>query len=183
MAKITLDEQETILTFPTDSILELKIEEATVRTVQGRNGDWQKVEFKFKVLGIQALGDGSRDFDPYDNWITKDIYGSIPFRLTNSPENKLRIWAEAIFRQELGLGFELDTDLFVGRKVRGLTSRYESKARGADGAPLYRHQIETLLPASDQAQPAAPVVSGAPTAGPSTGDPWGNNWKSEEPPF
>lgn len=183
MAKITVEEQDTILTFPPDSILELKIEEAVTETVQGRGGEpWTKVKFKFKILGIQAIGDGSPK-EPYENWITKNIYGSVPFRLTNSPENKLRIWAEAIFRQELGLGFELDTDMFVGRQVRGLTSQYDAKAKDSNGVPFKRAQIETLLPfggaaASPQATPAAAPATPAPAA-----DPWGSNEWSDEPPF
>src|SRR5689334_20568846 len=98
MAKITMEEQDEIRTFPADTILELKIEAADVETVQGRNGDWQKVAFKFKILGIQVIGDGSSPA-LYENWITQNIYGSVPFRFTDSPENKLRLWAEAIFRQ------------------------------------------------------------------------------------
>jgi hypothetical protein len=190
MAKIKMEEQDEILTFPVDSILELKIEEANVETVQGRNGPWEKVAFKFKVLGIQAIGDGS-PVAAYENWITQNIYGSVPFRLTDSPENKLRIWAEAIFRQELGVGFELDTDMFVGRQVRGLTSQYESKSRDASGNPVKRHQIETLLPYGASTQP--PAATPAPTqqapapaaAGAPAQDPWGaNNWGSgDEPPF
>lgn len=191
MAKITVEHQDEILTFPPDTILDLKIEEANVVTVQGQRGDWQKIEFVFKILGIQAIGDGG---DPalYEGWLTRNIYGSVPFRLTDNPENRLRIWAEAIFRQELGVGFELDTDLFVGRHVRGLTSQYDAKGRDSQGRPFKRHQIETLLPAAGgsttQAAPAAapaaaPVTAGAPAADPwatpGTQDPWG----SEEPPF
>jgi hypothetical protein len=179
MAKIVMEEQDTILTFPVDSILELKIEEAVTETVQGRGGEpWTKVKFKFKILGIQAIGDGSPK-EPYENWITKYIYGSVPFRLTDSPENKLRIWAEAIFRQELGLGFELDTDMFVGRQVRGLTSQYDAKAKDANGVPFKRAQIETLLPFGGGAAP----TTGAATA-PAAADPWGDSWgKGDEPPF
>lgn len=182
MAKIALEEQEEILTFPVDSILELKIESAEVRTVQGRNGDWQKVEMKFKILGIQAIGDGG-PVEPYENWITQNIYGSVPFKLTTSPENKLRIWAEAIFRQELGLGFELDTDMFIGRKVRGVTSQYEAKAKDANGNPYKRHQVDMLLPFGSES--AATSAAAAPAAASTPQDPWGaapkNDW--DEAPF
>lgn len=181
MAKIMMEEQDEILTFPVDSILELKIEEANVETVQGRNGEWQKVAFRFKVLGVQVVGDGSPT-EAYENWITQNIYGSIPFRFTDSPENKLRIWAEAIFRQELGLGFELDTDMFVGRTVRGITSQYESKSRDAAGNPIKRHQIETLLPFGG----TTPASTAAPAAPVAAQDPWGGSpsWgQGDEPPF
>lgn len=185
MAKIELEKQEEILTFPVDSILELKVEEAIVETVPGRNGDWEKVRFKFKILGIQVVGNGD-SVDRYESWITRDIWGSVPFRLTTSPENKLRIWSEAIFRQELGVGFELDTDMFVGRKVRGLTSQYEAKTRDGQGNPIKRHQIEVLLPMAGQAPGgAAPAQSAAPTPPTPAADPWGapraQGW--DEPPF
>ena len=177
MAKISVEHQEEVLTFPADTILELKIEEATTKTVPGRNGDWEKVDVKFKILGIQAIGDGSAKED-YENWITREIWGSVPFRLTDSPENKLRMWAEAIFRQELGLGFELDTDMFVGRKVRGITTQYNAKATDSQGNPFVRHQVESLLPFGGSAPAGAATAVPVPAAAP-TNDPWG----SDEPPF
>lgn len=179
MAKITLEEQPEFLTFPAESILDLKIEECNIRTVQGNRGDWQKVECKFKILGIQALGDGSPK-EPYDVMITQYIYGSVPFRLTDSPDNRLRQWAEAIFNMELGLGFELDTDAFVGRQCRGITSTYQGK----NGI---KHQIDSLLPKSGGGLPGGiPANAGAVSAAPATGpanDPWGDNWGGDEPPF
>jgi hypothetical protein len=199
MAKLTLEHQEEILTFPTDSILELKIEEANLVTVPPRNGNgegWTKIEFVFKILGIQAIGDGGNPQD-YSNWITRKIYGSVPARLTDSPENRLRIWAEAIFKQELGIGFELDTDMFIGRHVRGLTSQYDAKGRTSTGAPMKRHQIETLLPAGGgvAAAPQAPPQAAAPgtpaqqdpwgaAPAPAANDPWANtSWNESQPPF
>lgn len=197
MAKITLEHQEEILTFPVDTILELKIQEVSIETIQSERGDWQKARFKFKILGIQALGDGG-DPGPYESWITRDIWGSVPWRLTDSPENKLRIWAEAIFRRELGEGFELDSDMFLQRSVRGLTSQYDAKSRDSEGNPFKRHQIETLLPWSD-GSPAQPVAASAPVGGwvqpqgqnqttwgnasASAGDPWALPTGSDEPPF
>ena len=185
MAKITLEEQPEFLTFPVDSILDMKIEEANVVTVNGQRGEWQKVEFKFKILGVQALGDGS-PVNTFDSMVTQTIWGSVPFRLTDSAENKLRQWAEAIFGMELGLGFELDTDMFVGRRVRGLTGQYEKRT----GDQVYkRHQIEALLPAAGGQQGATAAVAATATA-PATasgGDPWGTSWgnqgQSEDPPF
>lgn len=182
MAKITLEEQDEILTFPAESILELKIEEANVKTVPGRNGDWQKVECKFKILGVQAVGDGS-PVENYQNWIGQTIYGSVPFRLTDSPENKLRIWAEAIFRQELGLGFELDTDMFESRQVRGITSQYNAKQTDANGVPFKRHQVETLLPFGGSTAPAAAPAPAAPAQDPWAGTGGTPAWQDDEPPF
>ena len=177
MAKITLEHQDEILTFPKDTILELKIGDVTIETIQSQRGDWQKASFEFKILGIQALGDGSQDLAPYENWITRPIWGSVPWRLTDSNENKLRIWAEAIFRQELGEGFELDSDAFLQRNVRGLTSQYEARgSRDSQGRPFMRHQIETLLPWSDGASaPAQPAVA-APAGG------WAQPQTQQQPP-
>src|SRR3954471_13099437 len=111
MARTVLEHHEDRLTFPADSILELKIDEAKVSEQNRRDGTgtWEKLSIKFKILGVQAVGDGSNPAG-YDNWITEYIYGSIPFYLSDSADNKLRIWLEAIFRTELGLGFEFDTN-------------------------------------------------------------------------
>lgn len=184
MAKITLEEAKEIQLLPKDSIVELKIEECNVVTQQGQRGEWQKVEFKFKILGIQAIGDGSPNSD-YDSLITEFIYGSVPFKLNDHPENKLRSWAEAIFRQDLGLGFELDTDMFTGRMVRGLTSQYEKRGSRdpQTGQPFKRHQVESLLPKGDgvATSPSTPDLSGPPPTG-KPEDPWG--WSGgDEPPF
>lgn len=187
MAKIVVEEQPEFQTLPAESILELKIDEVEIRTVNGARGEWQKVEFKFKILGIQAIGDGSPK-EAYDSLITGPIWGSVPFRLTDNPENKLRIWAEAILGMELGVGFELDTDHFVNRQVRGITTTYNAKAIDpATNQPFKRHQIETLLPKHGGAAAApamATAAAPAPTASKPTDDPWGDNWaRTEEPPF
>lgn len=198
MAKLVLEDQPEILTFPVDTILDLKIEECTLKTQQGRNGDWQKLEFKFKILGIQATGDSS-PISAYDNWITESIFGNIPAKLGNAPDNKCRLWAEAIFDQELGLGFELDTDMFLSRRVRGLTSQW---FKDVGGTKYPRHQIESLLPNRSVATASAPATPATPQAGapvgdpwatpaaapatagaPAAADPWGDSWNKDEPPF
>lgn len=141
MARTTLEHQEDRLTFPPDSILELKIDEAEVVEQNRRDGSgsWERLRVKFKILGVQAVGDGSNP-SLYQNWITEYIYGSVSFYLSDSPNNKLRQWCEAIFRQELAVGFELDTNMLVGRSVRGITSQYQ---KANDNLP--RHQVESLL--------------------------------------
>lgn len=180
MAKIILEEQPDFATLPPDSILELLVEEASVRTIEGRNGPWQKVECKFKILGIQATGDGS-PVENYDSLVTQSIWGSVPFRLTDSPENKLRQWAEAILQVELGLGFELDTDMFERRQCRGVTSQYDAKTKDpSTGLPFKRHQVEFLLPKSGNVT-AKPLVAAASTPAPL--DPWGSTQAGDEPPF
>lgn len=178
MARITLTEQEEFTVFPVDSILLLKVDEVSVQTVPGRNGkpDWQKLAFKFKILDIQAMGNGADKTSAADQ-IGQQIFGSVPFRLTDHPENKLRQWVEAIFGMPLSVGFELDTDLLEGRTVRGITSQYMKKQ---DGKEYPRHQIESLLPYGDGVGSIAAVTPKP--------DPWANEGSgyagySEEPPF
>lgn len=202
MAKIILEEQPDYPTLPDDSIVFLKVDEVVDKEIQGRSGTWTKLEFKFKILGIQVVGDGS-PLECYDSLIGEHIYGSVPFRLTDSPENKLRIWAEALLDMDLGVGFELDTDYFKGRDVRGITSTYEKRAiNPSTGKPFRAHQVATLLkkggiapptqgvggwataPAATQPQlaaaqyddPWAPATAAA--AAPATSTAW-----SDEPPF
>lgn len=193
MPKITLEEQPEFTTFPNDSILELKVEEVNVRDVDGRHGPWQKLEFKFKILGVQSIGDGGNPAD-YDHRVTGTIWGSVPFKLTDSPENKLRQWAEAIFGMELGIGFELDTDNFLNRTCRGITSTYDKRSKDPrTGLPYKGEQIDSLLRAGGvapqqqmAAQPVAQPVAQNPwdaqqaARQPQTvpGDPW-----AEDPPF
>lgn len=187
MAKIVVEEQKEFPVLPADSIVELLIVEANIETATGNNGNsWEKVAFKFKITGIQALGDGSQDFSRYDGVIGEYIYGSCSANLTNSPENKLRLWGEAILGVPMGVGFELDTDNFVRRTCRGITRQYDAKAKDANGIPFKRHGIESILPSSagqqmlppqTQAQPQMATSAAAPA-----NDPWGDTW-DDEPPF
>src|SRR4051794_40258172 len=116
MARITMEEQEEFLVFPDESLLRLKVEETRLKEVTSRDSDnkWTKIEFKFKILEIIALGDGSPP-DRFAPMITKEIWGSVPWRLTDSPDNKLRIWSEALLGMQLGIGFDLDEAMFPGR--------------------------------------------------------------------
>ena len=192
MAKIILEEQPEFAVLPAESILHLKVEEVSVKDVDGRNGSWQKLEFKFKILGIQAIGDGGQPED-YESLITQHIWGSVPFRLTDSAENKLRLWAESILQMELGVGFELDTELFLRREVRGITSTYNKRATDPrTGQPFKAHQVESLLPkgGSPQAQQQNPwTQQQQPTQQPAQESPWvtsgapatSSTW--EDPPF
>lgn len=193
MAKIVVEEQKDFALLPVDSILHLKVDELEVKEVDGRNGKWEKLEITFKVLGIQAIGDGTPIADYEEQIIGSKIWGSVPFRLTDSAENKLRIWSEAILGVEMGVGFELDTDLFVGREVRGLTSQYEKRDRDAKGNPIKRHQINSLLPKANnpvvgqgvqpqqqyaQPDPWASVQQQAPA-----NDPWGQPQQAAQPQY
>lgn len=145
MAKIIVEEAKEFALLPEQSIVHLKVEDAEVKDVQGNHGPWQKLELKFKILGVQVTGDGS-PVEGYEELLTGPIWGSVPFRLTDSPENRLRQWAEAILGVELGIGFELDTDLFLNRQVRGVTIQYDKKIRDRSGNPFKGHKIDSLLP-------------------------------------
>jgi hypothetical protein len=181
MAKITMEEYEEYPVLPAESIVFLKVESLEVKDVSGNKGSWQKLEFTFKLLGVQVTGDGS-PIDDYDQLITRKIYGSVPFRFNDSAENRLKQWVEALFGMELAAGFELDTDLLVNREARGITSTYDKRTVDPrTGKPFKNHQIESLLPKAGQVMstpapvPAAAGNWGAPPA--STGG-WG-----DEPPF
>lgn len=183
MAKIVMEEQEDYPVLPADSILFLKIDNTEVRQVSGRNGDWEKLEFTFKILGIQACGDGGPT-ERFDSLVTSKIWGSVPFRLTESAENKLRLWLEAIFKMELQVGFELDTDYLVGKEVRGITSTYDKKSIDPKtGQPFKAHQITSLLPmGGDIPQAAAPAADPWATPAAAAAPAGGNSWDAE-PPF
>lgn len=204
MAKLVVEEQKDFALLPVDSILLLKVDEMKEIELQGTHGPWTKLEIKFKILGIQAVGDGG---DPgiYEDMIAGPIWGSVPMRLTDSPDNKLRQWAEAILGVQLGVGFELDTDLFAGRTVRGITSQYKKKQPDAQGNPIWKHQIDALLmagsaPAPQQQpqqqfqQPQAQAQNGYQQAvqaqqpqqqqyvAPPVNDPWGAQQQYQQPP-
>lgn len=150
MARITMEEQKEFLVFPVDTLLLLKVLEASTVDVPGKDGrdGWTKCSFKFKILQVIATGDGS-PIQAWDEMVGKEIFGSVPWRLTDSPENKLRIWSEALLQVEMGLGFDLDSNMFPGRTVKGVTSQYNGKAiNPATQQPYKKHQIETLLSAA-----------------------------------
>lgn len=181
MAKIMLEEQPEFLVFPEDSILVLKIDGVEVQELQGKNGPWQKLNFTFKILEVQAMGDGS-PVSNADQTIGTKIWGNVPFKLTDSPENKLRQWTEAIFGMELGVGFELDTDLFEGKTVRGITNQYDKKAmNAATGRPFRAHSVDSLLPYGAPLTPAQVAPQADPWASEPTG--YSTSSFSDEPPF
>lgn len=156
MAKITMVEQEEFPTLPADSILHLKVDDLEVEERQGRYGAFEKLDVKFKILGIQAIGDGS-DPSRFDSLIGGPIFGSVPFRLTDSPENRLRLWVEAILGMEIGVGFELDTDLLKNRECRGVTINYDKRTTDPrTGKPFQGMKVDSLLPKGNSLQQAQP---------------------------
>jgi hypothetical protein len=149
MAKLVAEEHKDFLLLPADSILFLKVADCEVREVErrsGSGGSWQKIEFTFNITGIQHVGDGS-DPSEYSEIVGTKIWGSAPFRLTDSEENKLKRWVEAILGVQVTVGFELDTDYLVNRECRGTTTQYEKKnINHVTGLPYKGHQIQDLLP-------------------------------------
>lgn len=184
MAKITLEEAPEYSVLPPDSIVLLTIKEVVVKEVNTGGRPWDKLEFTFNIDGIQVTGDGS-PVENYQSAIGSVIWGSVPFRLTDTAENKLRLWSEAILGMELGIGFELDTDYFVGRKVRGLIGNYDKKSiNPATGKPFKAHQVTSLLKMGDaaaQPQMTGPSSYQIPQQQPVTAG--GAGWQPEEPPF
>lgn len=181
MAKLVVEESKDFPTLPADSILFLKVEETKVKDVTGQNNSsWQKLEFKFKIMGIQAAGDNG-PVERFENLIGTPIWGSVPFRLTDNPENKLRLWAEAILNMPLGVGFELDTDYLEGRQVRGVTSVYDKRnINPQTGKPFQNHQVSALLPIGDGPQAQAQPTP-QPTPQPAQpANPWGSTQQSWE---
>jgi len=180
MAKLIVEEQKEFTLLPEDTILLLKVDELKEVDLVSAHGPWTKLEIKFKIMGVQAVGGGG-DPSEYEDMIAGPIWGSVPLKLTDSPENKLRQWAEAIFGVEMGVGFELDTELFLSRQVRGVTSQYKKKDLDSKGNPVFKHQIGALLPvsggfaaAATQPVPAAaadPWATPAQPAAPAN-DPW-----------
>jgi hypothetical protein len=189
MAKLIAEEHKDFQLLPPDSILFLKVAGCEVREVERRNGGtWQKLEFTFQIAGIQQLGNGSNPAE-YGEAVGTNIWGSAPFKLTDSPENKLKRWVEAILGLEITKGFELDTDYLVNRDVRGTTSVYDKRITNQQtGRPYQGHQIEDLLPKgsgnnvlggwggqSQTARPAQQQPAQQPAQDPTF------NW--DEPPF
>jgi hypothetical protein len=185
MAKIQMEDYVEYPVLPADSIIHATITEVALKDVPGRDGrdGWTKCEVTFRIDGIQILGDGSTDITPYESLIDTKIWGSVPFRFVNSPENRLKQWVEAIFGMEVGVGFELDTDLFLGKKVRAITTTYDKKTTNPrTGQPFKAQQVSSLLKAGGQ----EPVLAGATAASTdpwANGGQWGASAPTEEPPF
>lgn len=166
MAKFTMEETgdgEGFLTLPADTIVPVVVDSIEERTVPGKDGGegWKKLNFRFKILELPS------QLEPeYSALVGSTIFGSVSARFTSHPDNKLRQWAEALLDLgDLEAGFELDTDMLVGRKARGVVSHWTRKSDNS-----LNHQIGGLLPMA----PAAVGASGTSSAAAIWGD---------EPPF
>lgn len=194
MPKLIAEEHKDFQLLPPDSILFLRVADIEVRDVERRNGGtWQKLEFTFDINGIQQLGDRS-DPSRYTEVVGSKIWGSAPFKLTDSPENRLKRWVEAILGLEITAGFELDTDYLLNRECRGTTSVYDKRNKNPQtGLPYQGHQVEDLLtkvsgnsPLSgwgNQSQPAAQAAQQMPPAQQQSAQaPMFSGW-DDPPPF
>jgi hypothetical protein len=147
--KFTMEETNSdfeFLTLPDDTIVQVSVDQIELREVPGSNGreGWQKLSFKFKILELPTKLE-----DEYAALIGSTIWGSVSARFTEHPDNKLRKWAEALLDiGELEPGFELETEMLIGRKARGVVSTYPKKDGGRN------HQIAGLLAANPAPQPA-----------------------------
>lgn len=169
---------------PVDAVVTVQCEAINVRHVEGKDGKegWDKLEFTFNIVGVPTALESE-----YGSLVGSKIWGSVPARFTEHPDNKLRQWSEALLNiGNLEVGFELDTELLVGRQARAIIGQY--KKRTGDS----QHQVAGLLPAAgggfaQQAPAVAPAVQQAaaswgitpPAADPFAG--WDNG--SDVPPF
>jgi len=151
-----MEEATTFETLPVDAIIQVEVEDITEKFVEGKNGKegWNKLEFKFLITGLPSALQ-----DQYESLIGSRIWGSVSARFTTHDDNKLRQWAEALLGISVNEpGFELDTDILVGRKARGVVSQYTKR----DGTAA--HQIAGLLSPTGE----APVVTVSPPTTPPT---------------
>lgn len=164
MAKFTLEENSggDFLNLPDDAIVQVEVVSVETRAAtNSKTGEsWNKENFRFKITDIpDAL---QEEFGVLEG---STIFGSVSSKFTMHPDNKLRQWVEALLDMELDAGFELDTDMLVGRRARAVISSYIKK----DGTR--NHQVAGLLP----------LVSAAIGSGGTT--PAAGIWDDDEPPF
>ena len=164
MAKFTVEETGggDFLTLPADTIIPVIVDSIEERNVPGKDGGsgWDKLNFRFKILDLpDALQ------EQYGVLVGSTIFGSVSARLTTHPDNKLRQWSEALLDLgELDSGFELDTDMLVGRKARAVVGLWTRKSDNT-----VNHQIVGLLPVAP-----TPVGGSAASAA---------SFFDDEPPF
>lgn len=171
-----LEETKTFDVLPSDTMIQVEVEDVTERWVEPSNGreGWMKLEFKFLIRGVPTAMQ-----DQYGNLIGTRIWGSVAAKFTDHPNNKLRQWSEALLGATVNNpGFELDTDVLIGRSCRAATSQYKRRD-GSDAhqiSDLYEPVIGTAVPSVIPTAPsAAPAVPQTPTVTAMTFD--------DEPPF
>lgn len=143
MPKIIATEAEDFTVLPADVIITVRVEETKVETIPGKNGKdpWDKLDFKFVITGVTN--------EAYKDAEGQNIWGGVAFRLSNSPDNKLKQWTEALLGIEISEGFELETEWFEGRSARAVVANYTRSSGGT------AHKVGALLPLAG-AQSAVP---------------------------
>ena len=167
MAKATLEEAREFQTMAPETIVGLRVKGDEIIELDGKYGPWEKLEVEFEIIDAP---------DPYKDLIGERIWGGIPFRFEDDPENALLQWTEAILGFSVlgNLGFQLDTDDWRGKECRGVTGTYTKR----DGNE--RHKIESLLPAAGGVE--APNA-GTDASWPATASPASDDVTDDDVPF
>jgi hypothetical protein len=153
MPVLKLEEAKEYGVLPVDTMILIEVESLSERNVPGKNGNegWTKLEFKCIIRDIPAALKADPD---YAEMIGSPIWGSVNMRFTMHPDNKLRAWTEALLNMgELDAGFELDTDLLIGRQAKAVVTQYDSKFGNK------KHQIDSMLPPGPLGGGSGPVPS------------------------
>jgi hypothetical protein len=158
--KLTMTAAEEFLALPEDSLIQVSVHSVDVREVPGRDGKdgWTSLSFRFTIIDMPTA------LEPkYGSLIGGTIFGSVSAKLTTHPDNKLRKWTEALLGLgELDEGFELETEMFIGRKARAQVGNYTKT-----GSTQVQHKVIGLLPLE-----TASVGGGG-----------GSSYNYDEPPF
>lgn len=140
MPKMVLEEVKEYGVLPDETIVLIEVQDVRERPFQPKDGSegWIKLEFK---CVIRDIPERLKDDEAYQELMGSTIWGSTSNKFTMHPDNKLRRWSEALLNMgELDAGFELDTDLLIGRQAKAVTGSYARR----DGTR--RHQIDDMLP-------------------------------------
>lgn len=168
MPTIQLEEAREWTVIPEDTIITVRCTETKLEEVDGKYGKWHKLNFTFEIV------DAPEPWSSKDDVIGSKIWGGVPFKFEDDPDNPLKTWVEALLGIDTTgqLGFELNTDDLTNKTVRAVVRNFE-KRNGKVG-----HGIESLLPlgsgqmsapqSSDDAASAAAAAAVAAVAAPPT---------------
>lgn len=136
MPKAALEEAKDWTVLPADTIITVKVLDAAAEVLDGKYGEWTKLNVTFEIL------DAPEPYASKPDVIGSKIWGGVPFRFEDDPDNPLKNWTEAILGFDISgqLGFELDTDDWIGRKCRAVVRTF-TKKNGKEG-----HGVDALLP-------------------------------------
>lgn len=136
MAKIAMEEPTEWTVLPENTIITVKVLDSQVEVLDGKYGEWQKLNVTFEIV------DAPEPWASKDDVIGSKIWGGVPFKFEDDPDNPLKNWTEAILGFDVSgqIGFELDTEDWVGRKCRAVVRTF-TKRNGKEG-----HGVDALLP-------------------------------------